>query len=72
MNNQWNRREFIKKSSAATLAAFAAGAPLSSLLSSCNNRRNAKADTVILLWMAGEWLIQIPLILNDTPLSAKG
>ncbi|OYZ58442.1 MAG: hypothetical protein B7Y19_01985, partial [Sphingobacteriales bacterium 24-40-4] len=53
MNNQWNRREFLKKSSAATLAALAAGTPLSSLLSSCSNRRNAKADTVILLWMAG-------------------
>lgn len=53
MNNQWSRREFLKKSSAATLAAMAAGAPLSSLLSSCNNGRNAKADTVILLWMAG-------------------
>jgi len=54
MNNHWNRREFIKKSSAATLAALAAGAPLTSLLSSCNSRRtNSKADTVILLWMAG-------------------
>jgi hypothetical protein len=53
MNNQWNRRDFLKSTSAATLGAFAAGAPLSSFLSSCNNRRNAKADTVILLWMAG-------------------
>ena len=53
MYNQWNRREFIKKSTAATLAAMAAGLPLSSLLSSCNTSRNAKADTVILLWMAG-------------------
>jgi hypothetical protein len=53
MNNQWNRRDFLKSTSAATLGAFAAGAPLASFLTSCNNRRNAKADTVILLWMAG-------------------
>ena len=54
MNNHWNRREFIKNSSAATLAALAAGTPLTSLLSSCNSKRtNSKADTVILLWMAG-------------------
>lgn len=50
----WNRREFLKNTSAATLAAMAAGIPLTSLLSSCNSRsKNATADTVILLWMAG-------------------
>ena len=53
----WNRREFLKRSSAATLAAMAAGAPIASLLNSCTSRnafaRNASADTVILLWMAG-------------------
>lgn len=54
MNNQWNRRDFLKRSSAATMAAFAAGAPLTSLLTSCNSRKiNASADSVILLWMAG-------------------
>lgn len=54
MNTQWNRREFLKKSSAATMAALAAGVPLTSLLTSCNNKKlNAKADTIILLWMAG-------------------
>jgi len=54
MNSQWNRREFLKRSSAATMAALAAGVPLTSLLTSCNNKKiNAKADTVILLWMAG-------------------
>src|SRR5690606_26501161 len=35
------------------LAALAAGVPLSSLLSSCKTPIQAKADTVILLWMAG-------------------
>ncbi|MHA4896780.1 DUF1501 domain-containing protein [Pedobacter sp. PWIIR3] len=50
----WNRREFLKNTSAATLAAMAAGIPLTNLLSSCNGRSStATADTVILLWMAG-------------------
>lgn len=51
--NKWNRRDFLKTTSAATLAALAAGVPLSSLLSSCNRPIQSKADTVILLWMAG-------------------
>ncbi|MEJ2902996.1 DUF1501 domain-containing protein [Pedobacter panaciterrae] len=50
----WNRRDFLKNTSAATLAAMAAGIPLTNLLSSCNSKSNhATADTVILLWMAG-------------------
>ncbi len=57
MKNNWNRREFLQKTSAATLAAMAAGAPMSSLLSGCKTRQpgqtNGTADTVILLWMAG-------------------
>jgi hypothetical protein len=55
MNTQWNRREFLQHASAATMAALAAGAPLSSLLSSCKGKSgaNSSADTVILLWMAG-------------------
>ena len=54
MNNQWNRRNFLKTTSAATIAALAAGVPMTSLLSSCNKKKiNSKADTVILLWMAG-------------------
>lgn len=50
-----NRRRFIQNTSAATLAAMAAGVPLSSLLSSCKGKpgANSTADTVILLWMAG-------------------
>ena len=48
-----NRRQFLKQTSAATLAALAAGAP-ASFLASCNRKKiTSKADTVILLWMAG-------------------
>ncbi|WP_247237360.1 DUF1501 domain-containing protein [Telluribacter sp. SYSU D00476] len=56
MKNTWNRREFLQRTSAATLAALAAGAPVSSLLSGCTGKAgstNGTADTVILLWMAG-------------------
>ena len=54
MYTSWNRRDFLRKSSAATIAALAAGVPLTSFLSSCNSKKiNASADTVILLWMAG-------------------
>ena len=54
MNRNLTRREFLQKTSAATLAALAAGMPAAGLLSSCNkNKIKSKADTVILLWMAG-------------------
>ena len=54
MSNEWNRRKFLKTTSGAMLATMAAGAPLAQLLTSCNGKkRNATADTVILLWMAG-------------------
>src|SRR5680860_223209 len=54
MGNEWNRREFLKKTSAAAIAAMAAGAPLTGLLSSCNrNKIASKADSVILLYMSG-------------------
>jgi hypothetical protein len=51
----WNRREFLQRTSAATLAALAASAPAASLVSSCQpgGGLRATADTVILLWMAG-------------------
>jgi hypothetical protein len=53
MRNYWNRREFLQKTGAATLAALSAGMP-ASLLSSCGRPKiKSKADTVILLWMAG-------------------
>jgi hypothetical protein len=54
MFTNWNRRDFLKRTSAATLSAMAAGAPLTQFLASCNKKKiNSKADTVILLWMAG-------------------
>src|SRR5687768_17456326 len=58
MPTNWNRRDFLKTASAATLGALAAGAPLTGFLSSCSADQqkkilDAKADTVILLWMAG-------------------
>lgn len=54
MFTNWNRRDFLKRTSAATLSAMAAGAPLTQFLASCNRKKvNSKADTVILLWMAG-------------------
>ena len=56
-NNKSNsRREFIKKMSAASIAASATTLPLASFLSSCSpevQKRAATADSVILLWMAG-------------------
>lgn len=58
MYTNWNRREFLQKASAATVAALAAGAPVSGLLSGCKGatkpgQTSGTADTVILLWMAG-------------------
>ncbi|MDP9077817.1 MAG: DUF1501 domain-containing protein [Bacteroidota bacterium] len=50
----WNRREFLKNTSMAALAAMAGGIPLTNLLTSCNKKNlHSTADTVILLWMAG-------------------
>lgn len=57
MKAYWDRRMFIKRTSAATLAALAAGAPVPALLSGCGKKKkiavDASADTVILLWLAG-------------------
>jgi hypothetical protein len=49
------RREFIKKMTAASLSAATTSIPLASFLSSCSKTPdiNSNADTVILLWMAG-------------------
>lgn len=50
-----NRRSFLKNTSAATIAAMAAGAPIP-FLAGCGKKKpgiDATADTVILLWMAG-------------------
>lgn len=53
--NNDSRREFIKKMSAASLAAATTSIPLASFLNSCAKVPEiaSKADTVILLWMAG-------------------
>src|SRR3954468_21772914 len=54
MSAHWNRREFLKKTSAATLASLAAGAPFTRALAKSQSKiPNTSADTVILLWMAG-------------------
>lgn len=55
MKSNWNRREFLQRTSAATLAAMAAASPVANLLSGCKRigASAASADTVILLWMAG-------------------
>lgn len=55
MKMNWRRRDFLKKTSAATIAAMAAGVPMPGLLSSCTSRNQipATADSVILLYMAG-------------------
>lgn len=54
-DNIASRREFIKKMTAASLGAAATSIPAASFLSSCNRAPEitSKADTVILLWMAG-------------------
>ena len=51
-----SRRDFIKKMTAASLAASATTLPMASFLSSCSpsiSKIASTADTVILLWMAG-------------------
>lgn len=50
-----SRRDFIKKMAAASASAATVSIPISSFLSSCapTPAINSKADTVILLWMAG-------------------
>src|SRR5690606_26870507 len=53
MDNELNRREFLKKTGAAALAAMAV-TPMTGLLTSCSrNKIAAKADSVILLYMSG-------------------
>ncbi len=50
--NQWNRRDFLKTASAATLGALAAGYP-KQVWAGNSVKPKATADTVIVLWMAG-------------------
>src|SRR5438876_253230 len=55
MKTNWNRRDFLKTASAATLSALAAGYPRALLATEARGtaKRDATADTVIVLWMAG-------------------
>src|SRR5271170_729388 len=52
IKRDWNRRDFLKTASAATLGALAAGYPRQ-LLAQDDSRLTPTADTVIVLWMAG-------------------
>src|SRR6516165_3735382 len=52
ITDNWNRRDFLKTCSAATLSALAAGYPRS-LLAADEEKIKPTADTVIVLWMAG-------------------
>src|SRR5947209_7142351 len=51
-NTQWNRRDFLKTASAATVSALAAGFPRQ-LRAEPEEKIKPTADTVIVLWMAG-------------------
>ncbi len=52
MNTNWDRREFLKKTSLAAMAALATS-PMAGLVSCDSKKITSSADTVILLWMAG-------------------
>jgi len=51
-NGQWNRRDFIKTASGATLSAMMAGFPRQ-LQAEAEEKITPTADSVIVLWMAG-------------------
>jgi hypothetical protein len=51
-DSQWNRRDFLKTASAATLGALAAGYPRQ-MRAAEEEKIKPTADTVIVLWMAG-------------------
>src|SRR5690349_19864704 len=50
---RWNRRDFLKTASAATLSALAVGAPRRIFAAENASVAKATADAVIVLWMAG-------------------
>ena len=52
------RRDFLKTASAATLAALASGAPR--VFAEPEEKINATADTLIILWMAGGMALAFP------------
>ena len=49
----WNRRDFLKTASAATLSALAAGYPRQILAADAQGKIQPTADTLIVLWMGG-------------------
>ncbi len=55
MKKQWNRREFVRTASAATLCALAAGYPRQLLAAEPEplEKIQPTADTIIVLWMGG-------------------
>ncbi|MEK7684022.1 MAG: DUF1501 domain-containing protein [Verrucomicrobiota bacterium] len=52
-NSPWNRREFLRTASAATLSALAAGYARPLLAKEAEPKIKPTADTLIVLWMAG-------------------
>jgi len=53
-SSQWNRRDFLKTASAATLSALAAGHPRALLGAEPSPEKiKPTADTLIVLWMGG-------------------
>src|SRR6266700_2492756 len=53
MKTNWNRRDFLKTASAATLSALAAGYPRALLAADAEEKIKPTADTLIVLWLAG-------------------
>src|SRR5216110_486232 len=53
MKTTWNRRDFLKTASAATLSALAAGYPRAVLAAETQEKIKPTADTLIVLWLAG-------------------
>src|SRR5258708_39056520 len=52
-NPHWNRRDFLKTASAATLSALAAGYPRGLFAQEAEPKITPTADTLIGLWMGG-------------------
>jgi hypothetical protein len=53
MKTPWNRRDFLKSASAATLSALAAGYPRAIRAAETEEKIKPTADTLIVLWLAG-------------------
>src|SRR5580765_424255 len=53
MNTHWNRRDFLKTDSVASLSALAAGYPRALVAAEAEEKIKPTADTLIVLWLAG-------------------